>query len=88
MEIKLKDKQQPVTPIRPVKTPEEIKSELPNTLENARKLLESHSVRGLLCLVFMENGDVAEASDLRLCSPYEAVGALDAVQLRLLMPKQ
>ena len=61
-----------------------IRRKLPDVLINTRKLLDRKGAVGVITMVFFENGDVVESSDVRLLSLYQSVGSLEMVKARYL----
>lgn len=65
-----------------------VQSELQACLDNAKQLVDSGNVRGLVVVAVMNDGQATEASYTKFVTFYELVGILESVKARHLRPRK
>lgn len=64
----------------------QLRTECVGSLSKAAALVSDKPVRGVMTMVFLENGDVAEFSIGRALSLYDKIGALEVLKAKYLTP--
>ena len=67
-----------------LETIDKIKADLPDVIDNTRRLIERDGTIGVITITFFDNGDAVESSDTRLVNLYQVVGSLEMVKARYL----